>query len=351
MNLFASVRRHPLPWILSVCAVLVIAVAVTVYLLFLAPVRVDEISLDKTELVFHSMSQTYQLTPSTQPSPVSHRALIWTSSDPTVATVSEKGVVTPVGNGKALISVRGSRGGGIAHCTVTVSVVSSITFPKNEIFLPVNRSQALQYTLTPETVDASHLVWTSSDPSVVSVDASGIVTALKRGSAVITLATADGALHQTCIVIVTENIPVTGIEFPVTEFVFDSEDDVLVLTPVFTPQDTSQREVKWLSSDPSVATVNEETGAVTPISNGVTTIIAQSVHGDFSASCTVTVNLQIPVRGISFSKESYTFKGLKQTYLIRPVFDPANASNQKITWTSSDPSVAKVSDQGMVTAL
>ncbi len=350
MNLFESVRRRPLPWILSVVAILVVAV-VTVFVLLTLPVSVDSIQLDRSELTFYSFSQTHQLTPTTQPSDVSHRRLTWSSSDPSVAKVSESGLVTPVGNGVTLITVCGEKGTGIAHCKVAVSVISSITFTQQQIVLPIRRSQQLQYTVDPQNIDVTQLVWSSSDPSLVSVEGNGVITAQQAGSATVTLSTADGSVSQSCTVTVTENVAIQGLSFAITEFVFDSFDDVLVLTPIFAPEDTSQRDLAWLSSSPEVATVNPETGEVTPISNGTTTIIAQSVQGDFSATCTVVVNRSIPVKGLSLSVDSYKFKGLGQTYLIRPVFDPVDASNQKITWTSSNPSVAKVSDQGMVTSV
>ncbi len=351
MNLFESVRRRPLPWILSGGAILAAIAAVAVLLFLFLPVSVDSIRLDKEEITFYSLSQTYQLTAVTDPAAVPDRDLVWTSSDPSVVTVSPKGVVTPVANGKALISVCGEKGSGIAHCTVTVSVISSITFRYPEVTVGVGRTQQLQYTVEPQETDISQLIWSSSDPSVVSVDGDGIITALKLGTAQITLASEDGSISGSCTVTVSENIPVEGVTFSVTEFVFDSPDDVLVLTPVFTPESTTERELEWMSSDPNVVTVNPETGEVLPVSNGTATVIAKSMYGDFSATCTVTVNMNIPLKGISLSTGSYTFKGLGQTYLIRPVFDPVNASNQKIDWLSSDPSVATVSDQGMVTAV
>lgn len=350
MNLFESVRRRPLPWILSFVAILV-AVVVAVLVLLTLPVSVDSIELDRSELTFYSLSQTHQLTPTVQPADVSHRRLTWTSSDSSVAKVSESGLVTPVGNGVALITVCGEKGNGIAHCTVTVSVISSITFSQPEIVLPIHRSKQLQYIVEPQDVDVGQLIWSSSDPAVVSVDGQGIITGQKAGTATITLSTEDGSVSQSCTVTVTENVPIQGLSFSITEFLFDSFEDVLVLTPIFAPEETSQRDLTWLSTSPDVATVNPETGEVTPLSNGTTTIVAQSLSGDFSATCTVVVDRNIPVKGISLPVDSYKFKGLGQTYLIRPVFDPIDASNQRVTWTSSDPSVAKVSDQGMVTAV
>ncbi len=350
MKLLESVRRRPVFWICIASTVLLISLAVAVLFLFFSPIQVDSIRLDRSEITFHSFAQTQKLTAVTEPADLPDRALIWTSSDTSVATVSD-GVVTAVGNGEALISVRGKQGDGIAHCVVTVTAVSSITFNSPEIIMGVGSTRMLQYTVEPAEIDIQTLVWTTSDPSVVSVYGTGVVRSLKAGTCTVTVATADGSVSQSCTIRVTENIPITGLSFSVTEFVFRSPKDVLVLTPVFTPEDTSQRDLGWISSSPDVATVDPETGEVTPLSNGETTIIAQSLYGDFSASCKVIVDMEIPVEGLSLETTSYTFKGLKQTYWIRPVFTPTNASNQTILWTSSDSSIAKVSDQGLVTAL
>ncbi len=350
MSLFSSFKKHPLPWIFSTVAVLLAVALVVLFVIFFSP-QVQSITLDESQLIFNSLSQTRKLTPKTVPEKVAPRFLVWSSSDESVATVSKDGVVTPVSAGEAVITVKAKKGPGTATCLVKVSVLSSILFRQQEVVMGVGRSRQLQYSLVPQDAEASGLVWSSSDPSVVSVDELGVLTSHKIGTAQITLATADGRISAVCSVKVTENIPITGLSFHITEFTFDSPEDTLVLTPVFTPEDTSEREVQWISSDPSVCTVNPETGEVTPLKNGTATVMAQSLYGDFSASCTVTVNLNIPMTGMHLEVKGYTFRGLKQTYLIRPVFEPVNASNQKITWTSSDPSVASVSDQGLVTSL
>ncbi len=351
MNFFRRIAHKPLPWILSAGALITVLAVVALCFLFGRPVSIDSIRLDKKELTFHSLASTYQLTAFTVPADVPGRYLVWTSSDPSVATVDENGTVTSVSNGKTVISVNGTQGTGIAHCTVTVAQITSLSFREKEVLMGIGKSRQLHYTVDPVEADVSGLVWTSSDPSVISVDASGVLTSHKAGTVQIVLSTPDGGMNAVCTVRAAEDLPIQGLSFTITEYVFDSPDDVLILTPVYTPEDTTERELTWLSTDPSIVTVNPESGEVTPVSNGVTTVIAKSIYGDYSAVCTVVVDMNIPAKGLSLAVNSYTFKGLNQTYLVRPVFDPVNASNQKVFWESSDPSVAKVSDQGMVTSL
>lgn len=351
MNLTELFRRRPVFWTISAVAFVLVVATVVILAVSFYPVQVDSIRMDKEELFFSSFTQTYRLTVETEPAGIKANRLLWTSSDESVATVSSKGVVTPVGEGVALITASARRGNGLAHCTVTVSAITQLSLNQHDVTLFLNESSQLLYTVEPQGVDSSQLIWSSSDASTVFVDPTGAITALRPGSAQITLTTIDGTMSDTCNVLVVEDIPVEGVCFDITEFLFDEENDVLVLTPVFTPASTSQRELEWMSTDESVALINGETGEVTAVSNGTASIIAKSPYGDFSATCQVTVARNVPLKGVSLSTDTYTFTGLGQTYLIVPVFSPFNASNQNITWTSSDPSVATVSAQGLVTCL
>ena len=297
------------------------------------------------------MSQTHQLVAKTEPSGVKAKDLVWVSSNEAVVKVSKTGLVTPVGRGDAVITVKGTRGTGEAFCVVSVKTVDSLEFLSDQEYVAIGYTRQLGFASVPEDVEPTLLVWSSSNPSVAAVDDYGKVSGLTLGTVEIKVSSVDGKVSDTCSVTVTENIPIEGLAFDITEFTFDSADDVLILTPVFTPENTSQRDLTWISTDETVATVNSINGEVFALSNGKTTIMAKSLYGDFTAVCDVTVNQNIPVKGISLVNDSYTFSGIGQIYLISPVFDPINASNKTISWTSSDPSVASVSEQGVVTSL
>ena len=351
MDFFTSLRRKPWFWILCGSVALLIVVATVLLGISAAPASVRSIVLDRNEVTFSSLLSTHRLVATTDPADVDPEDLIWTSSDPAVVTVSENGLLTPKSNGSAVITVVGARGEGKAECHVEVLSVLSLDLAETEVYLGFASSQVLQYLCDPAAVDPLQLVWTSSDPTVVSVDPYGKVTGVSIGKATVTLSSADGTVSDTCTVTVTEHVPVEGLAFEITEFTFKNAEDILTLRPIFTPAHTSQRELQWLSTNEQVATVDGATGAVTAHSNGTATIIAKSIYGDFSASCVVTVDQNIPVTGISLENKSYTFRGLGQIYLITPTFSPANASNKTVLWTSSDPSVATVSDSGIVTSV
>lgn len=306
--------------------------------------------LDRTHVEFTSFSQSCQLSVQVQPEKASATDILWQSSDPSVAAVDENGLVTPVGNGEALVSAVADSGIGAANCRVVVSAVSSVGLNVHSAALELGQSLQLICVTEPESGTGALLHWSSSNPAIVSVDSGGLVTAISVGEADITVSSQDGTLTDTCRVIVTRDVPLEKLELDRKTFQFTFISDILTLTPVFTPADTSQRGVVWSSSDPSVVTVDRETGEVMPVGNGKAIVTVQSTVTDLSATCEVTVDMNIPLEGLTVLRDSYTFRDFGQTYLITPVFEPAGASNKKISYSSSDPSVASVSEGGIVTS-
>ena len=82
--------------------------------------------------------------------------------------------------------------------------------------------------------------------------------------------------------------PVTGITLDRETASIGTGDGTLTLTPIFSPETATNKNVKWASSDNTVATVKD--GVVTPLKKGTTTITVTTEDGNFSASCVVTVN-------------------------------------------------------------
>ena len=119
------------------------------------------------------------------------------------------------------------------------------------------------------------------------------------------------------------------------------------LTATVAPAEATNKTVSWSSSDVSVATVSN--GVVTGVSAGVSTITATTEDGSFTATCTVTVTAPIAVTGVTLNKPSTTII-VGNTETLTATVVPAEATNKTVSWTSSDESVATVSD-GVVTAV
>lgn len=248
-------------------------------------VALDSIKLDKTSMN-GVIGDTEKLTVSYNPTNTTvDKTVAWTTSNEKVATVDANGNVSMIGAGEAVITA--TVAGKTATCNVNVKsneiALENIVLDKDELTLDVTESSKLtvSYNPTNTTVDKT-VVWTSSNEAVAVVDANGNVTAVSTGKATIT-ATVAGKT-ATC------EVTVKGKEVVVESIKLDKEkatakkDETLQLTADVKAND--EVKVIWMSSDESVATVDEN-GKVTMIGTGEVTITAKA--GGKSATCVITV--------------------------------------------------------------
>ena len=146
-----------------------------------------------------------------------------------------------------------------------------------------------QLTATVVPADASNpsISWNSSDPSVLTVDANGFVSALSAGTASITVTTNDGGFTSSCEVSVKLR-PVDGVNIDQCPSGDLTEGDTYPLTATVVPANASNLSVSWDSSDPSVLTVDAN-GFVTAVHEGTATITVTTLDGGFTSACEVTV--------------------------------------------------------------
>lgn len=122
--------------------------------------------------------------------------------------------------------------------------------------------------------------------------------------------------------------------------------DVKQLVASVLPENAANKSLKWESSKPDVATVSDN-GQVKAISSGSAIIKVSSMDGNHQATCTVTVT--VPVSSISLNKTSLNL-AVNATYKLIATINPSDASNKEVTWETSDPTIATVSD-GMVSSI
>ena len=164
-------------------------------------VLVNGVTLDEADFGL-IVGEYKQLTAIVTPDDADNPAVQWTSSDHTIATVSNTGVVTAVGAGIATITVRTVCGGHEAEVEVTVSIipVTSITLDCGTTTLNLEMDQNQQFSVTVAPADATHqgFTWVSCTPAVASVSAIGLVNAVGTGTATITVTAdcGDGAFYQ-----------------------------------------------------------------------------------------------------------------------------------------------------------
>ena len=166
----------------------------------------ENVSLDVTEKqVLHR--STFSLTATVTPALAEDKSLSWSTSDASVATVTDAGLVTCVGVGSATITVATVDGHKTATCSVTVNpvLVTGVRLNKTKMLLHISNSETLTATITPENASDKSVTWSSDNPSVATVDANGRVSAVAEGLASIMVATADEKFVDYCIVTVSQH--------------------------------------------------------------------------------------------------------------------------------------------------
>lgn len=161
-------------------------------------IAVTSIELNQTNLSIN-LDETATLVATVKPDNATDKTVSWSSSDTEVATVDETGKVKAIKEGSATITAKA--GDKTAECKVTVCIpVTSIELDKTRLELKENETVKLIATVKPDNATDKTVTWTSSDSEVVSVDNSGVVVALKGGTATITAQA--GEKTATCTVIV-----------------------------------------------------------------------------------------------------------------------------------------------------
>ncbi|URZ06121.1 Ig-like domain-containing protein [Clostridium felsineum] len=158
------------------------------------------ITLDNTSLNMN-VGDINTLTAAVTPDNATNKTLTWTSSDPSTAFVSNTGKIKALKPGKVTITAATIDGSNLkASCEVTINkMANSITLNKDVDDLLVGETDKLISLVSPDDATVKDVIWTSSDPAVISVDNNGNITALKSGNALIKATVQDGSgLHAQC---------------------------------------------------------------------------------------------------------------------------------------------------------
>ncbi len=310
-------------------------------------VEVTSVTLNKTELTM-TEGDSETLTATVKPDDATDKTVTWTSSDASIAAVDENGKVKAIKDGSATITAKA--GEKTATCSVTVSknvvAVTSVTLSKTELILTEGDSETLAATVKPDDATDRTVTWSTSDATVATVDNNGRVTAVKAGSATITAKA--GEKSATCAVSVSRKvIEVASITLNKAELTL-TEGDSETLAATVKPDDATDRTVTWSTSDATVATVDNN-GKVIAVKAGSAIITAKA--GEKSATCAVSVSKKvIEVTSVTLNKtELVLTEGDTET--LTTTVKPDDATDKTVTWSTSDESIAKVDNNGKVTAV
>ena len=170
--------------------------------------------------------------------------------------------------------------------------VTGVSLDKSSASLTEGETLTLTATVAPGDATNKNTTWSSSDSKVATVQ-SGLVTAVSAGTAVVTVTTVDGGKQASCAISVTpKHRPVTGLNLK-PKAVTIHVDEVTTMSATIIPEDASNKNVFWDTSDMYVAYVDEN-GNVVGVLPGVATITAISEDGLFSDTCEVTVIRDVP---------------------------------------------------------
>lgn len=269
--------------------------------------------------------------------------LTWESADKSVVTVVD-GKVTGVTEGQTTIkAVLDANKDIYAECIVTVTPKTyGIKLTDSETVINVGDT----YKLTPEVVvpenDIDKTVFTSGDISIATVDTDGLITGIAPGNTSITITHGEYSAEFA----VTVKQPMTSVAINKSETEINVG-ETITLSAAFEPENTTDdKSIFWYSKDSSIAKVDSY-GVVTAVSPGTVDICG--AVGNFRISCSVTV--KAPIEKIVLNTTKGTLR-LDRTKQLDVIYIPSNTTDNKdVTWSSEDPEIASVDENGLVTGL
>jgi uncharacterized protein YjdB len=307
------------------------------------PIRVTGITIsDSTAALL--VGDEMLLNATVSPDDATDQSYVWSSSDPSVASVDQSGKVAALKIGTATITATSVDGGFAASCVVTVLPipVARVALLESVAFVPTGGELALSAVVSPANASDQRCTWASDNPEIVAVDQSGNITGVRAGTATVTVTTVDGGKTGSCFVTV-EPVRVTNIAISERQTIL-AVGDAAVLTAIVSPANATNGGYSWSSADSAVVAV-DQSGKVTGLREGVTEIIVTTDDGALEDRCTVWVK-SILIGGITLSDAKVN---VGESVTMTASISPSNAMNPKLTWFSSDNTIATVDQNGVVT--
>lgn len=261
------------------------------------------------------------------PGNATNKKITWRSSNPDIATVDGSGRVMGIKAGTTTIQAISNDGGHVASCNVTVvaldKTLKNISLDQTELTMDLGDEKTLTVIFNPTYANDLNVKWESSNNKIVSVD-NGKIKALKPGKVEIKVTNEKTKLTAIC--------QITVLSPPIEEISFEQDSQNIYvgskteLKTISKPENTAINNPKWISSDETVATVND--GIVTALKLGSAIITVSNEDGTISAKTTINVinkpddyeNLKIDVQGYQLNFDpkvkDYTLKIGNESSLI-----------------------------------
>ena len=283
----------------------------------------------------------------------SNPVVLWMSDDTAIASVTDDGIVT--GNSEGTTVIRAIYNGIEEECSVVVTAnevqVKSIKIVQGDISLKKGEGTLLQIETSPEDAKTGNLTYSTDNSAVATVSNIGYVNAINVGTTTITVKT-DSGLSSSITVRVTDNG--STIIQPTSVVIYGLEKTLVaggtskILFDVL-PSNATNKTVSWSSSDPSIASVDAN-NVITGHKAGTCTITV-STSNNLTARYDVTVGSStVAVTGITVTNGNTYNMQVGYVKRIQYSVKPTNATNKKVMFSSSNPSVAAVDSNGLVAA-
>lgn len=295
------------------------------------------------------VGDTTKLTANIFPYTAYEKDAVWVSSDNFVATVDANGVVTARNEGTVAITVTTKDGS--YKDTTTVNVIKRES--KNNIYLSfdgsnfyIGDSKKIDTVVSPDQSLIKKVVYSSSDTSVATISSDGVILAKKKGKTTIKARIPEEEIATSMDIYIKEK-SLESISLSSTKLSLNV-DDTYTLKSYFYPNDAISF-ITYISNDSSIASVNSK-GEIKALKEGVTTIVAKG-NNNVIAKCDVVVkNGLVKATGLAASLEKNSIS-VGETSKIEASIKPDSAIDKKLTYVSSNSSVAVVNENGVITGV
>lgn len=274
------------------------------------------------------------------------QTVAYSSDDPSVAQVDQRGVITAVAPGETVVRLR-AEGGAAAEIEIEVQGVPVTSFALNTKLLEMEKGDVSGLSCVfNEGVGDQRVEWLSANPDIVTVDAAGRVTAVGSGETYV-IATTSGGLSAAATVRV--NVRGTAVHI-VPGDLRVGVGATFQLGVTYLPEDTTDAPAKWRSSHPKILSV-DNSGMVRAISTGTATINVTTEDGLIGAT---TIVVEPAAKDFQINPTEVTIER-GDSHALEAWFIDADGERadvgHHIVWSSADPSVATVDDNGVVQAV
>lgn len=279
------------------------------------------------------------------------KAVTFKSSNTKVATVNAKGKVTGKKTGKVTITATSTSNKKLkATCKVTIKqqveeiMVTNAT--RKRVVVPKGKALTLKTVVKPDNAADKGVDYIVRKPKIVTVSAKGKIRANKYGSTRIAIQSKDKQKKIVIIVFVPKT-RVKSIKLNASKKTLDVG-RTFRLKPTVTPSKASVKMVTYQSSDPKIAYVSIG-GNVRGVKPGKAVITATTLDGKKKAKCTITVNA-VKVESVKVNPQVQEAI-IGQQFTLNARISPSNATNQAVTWKSSNAEVVSITQAGVATAV